>query len=111
MTAVHTVGVVHTHDPVDRAIGVALGLGLGLGRVTLGSRGVVAGRQTAFASDAGAVLPLLLWGQLLLLCSVAVSIGWVRWGRASTWLVGAPVVPAVAGEVADTASRLLPNLM
>jgi len=54
---------------------------------------------------------VLLWGQLLLLCSVAVSIAWVRWGRASTWLVGAPVVLAVAWQVAREASRLLPNLM
>lgn len=76
-----------------------------------GARGTVQEREAAFASDLGAVLPLLLWGQLLLLCSVTVSIAWVRWGRASTWLVGAPVVLAVAWQVAHTAARLLPNLM
>lgn len=76
-----------------------------------GARGVVQPRETAFASDPSAMLPLALWGQLLVLCVVAVSVGWVRWGRASTWLVGAPVVLAVSWQVAQTAARLLPNLM
>ncbi len=68
-------------------------------------------REKAFVTDTSALLPLALWGQLLLACLAAVSVGWVRWGRASTWLVGAPIVAAVSWQVAQTAARLLPNLL
>ncbi len=68
-------------------------------------------REQAFATDQSAFLPLALWAQLLVVCLAAVSFAWVRWGRPSTWLVAAPVVLAVAWQVAETAARLLPNLL
>jgi sortase A len=54
---------------------------------------------------------LVLWLQALLVTSVAVVWAWSRWGRRQTWLVGAPLLLAVAWGVADASMRLLPNVV
>lgn len=54
---------------------------------------------------------IVLWLQALLVTGVGVVWSWARWGRRQTWLVGAPLVLAVAWGVADTAMRLLPNVV
>jgi sortase A len=54
---------------------------------------------------------LVLWLQVLLVVCVAVVWSWSRWGRRQTWLIGLPLVLAVLWAVADSAMRLLPNVV
>jgi sortase A len=67
--------------------------------------------EDALGTDTLAWMPLVLWGQLLLLAAAA--IGWLRrsWGRWQTWLVAVPVLSYLGVSVADEVTRLLPNLM
>lgn len=62
-------------------------------------------------SDPGAWPFVVLWLQALLVAAVAVVWSWKRWGRRQTWLVGVPLLLAVSWGVADTAMRLLPNVV
>jgi LPXTG-site transpeptidase (sortase) family protein len=67
--------------------------------------------ENAMGTDQSAWVPLVLWGQLLLLLAAAVA--WLSraWGRWQTWLVGIPVLTYVSIMVADEVTRLLPNIM
>lgn len=65
----------------------------------------------ALATDRSAWMPLVLWGQALVLAAAAVTWLRVRWGGRQAWLVGSPVLLALGLAVADTAARLLPNVM
>ena len=67
--------------------------------------------ENALGTDPQAWLPLVLWGQLLLLVTMALS--WLRnaWGRWQTWTVAVPVLGYIVLSVADEVTRLLPNLM
>ena len=67
--------------------------------------------ESPMASDKSALLPLLLWSQLLLLLSVLLA--WVRgvWGRWQSWLVCVPILGYVGFQVAGLVAQLLPNLM
>jgi LPXTG-site transpeptidase (sortase) family protein len=56
-------------------------------------------------------LPLVLWGQGLLLAAAALTWAQVRWGRRQTWVVGVPLLAVLGLVVADNAAQLLPNLM
>ncbi|MEV4557259.1 sortase [Kitasatospora sp. NPDC049285] len=67
--------------------------------------------ETAMGTDDGAWIPLVLWGELLLLAAVGLALGWARWGRRPTWIIGVPVLGAVSLAVADEVARLLPNLI
>lgn len=73
--------------------------------------GVLPHDEQALQGEPDAALPLLLWSQLLLLA--AVSAAWARrsWGARQAWLVGTPVLAGLALAVADSAARLLPNLL
>lgn len=62
-------------------------------------------------ADTAALVPLLLWSQLLLAAVVATTWSRVRWGRWQTWVVSVPVLTGLFLEVADQAARLLPNLL
>lgn len=61
--------------------------------------------------DPGALLPLLLWSQLLLV--VAGVLVWVRsvWGRWQSWIVCLPVAGFIGFQVAGLLAQLLPNLL
>lgn len=63
------------------------------------------------AGDASVLVPLVLWGQLLLAASVALV--WVRHrtGGWQAWVIGLPVLAAVGTQVADQVAALLPNLL
>ncbi|MCX4587015.1 sortase [Streptomyces sp. NBC_01481] len=56
-------------------------------------------------------LPLVLWGQGLVLAAAAVAWAHARWGRRHTWVVGVPLLGALGLAVADQAALLLPNLL
>jgi hypothetical protein len=76
--------------------------------------GSVAGSQpgdAALSTDRSAWMSLVLWGQALVLAAIAVTWLRVRWGGRQAWLVGSPVLLALGLAVADTAARLLPNVM
>jgi sortase A len=67
--------------------------------------------ELAFGTESLAWVPLVLWGQCLLLAAVALSWLGARWGRWQTWTVAVPVLGYFGLAVADQVSRLLPNLM
>jgi sortase A len=66
--------------------------------------------ERPMAVDHGAWVPVVLWGQAMLL--IALALAWLRarWGRWQAWIVGVPVLGAVGLTLADQAARLLPNL-
>jgi hypothetical protein len=67
--------------------------------------------EATLGTDTIAWLPIVLWGQCLL---VAVALlAWIRqrWGRWQTWIVAVPVVGFISLSIADQVTRLLPNLM
>ena len=67
--------------------------------------------ETALNSDPQAWLPLVLWGQLLLLITIGLS--WLRneWGRWQTWTIAVPLLGYVVLSLSDEVARLLPNLL
>ena len=67
--------------------------------------------ENAMATDPQAWLPIVLWGQVLVLVAVTLSWLWSAWGRWQTWLIAVPVVGFFVLSVADQATRLLPNLL
>jgi sortase A len=66
--------------------------------------------QRAMAADKSALLPLVLWLQLFVLADIGFIWARSRWGVAQAWLVGTPVLFALAWLVTSAAALLLPNL-
>jgi LPXTG-site transpeptidase (sortase) family protein len=67
--------------------------------------------EHAMGTDPSAWLPLVLFGQALVLAAILLSWARTRWGRWQTWIVAVPVLLFFGLAVADQAARLLPNLM
>ena len=67
--------------------------------------------ERPLAADPSVWLPLVLWGQGLVIATVAVTWAWTRWGRWQAWAVGVPLLGALGLAVADQAAGLLPNLL
>jgi sortase (surface protein transpeptidase) len=67
--------------------------------------------ENALGNEPQAWLPIVLWMQLLLLITIALSWLWTAWGKWQTWLIAVPVVGYVVVSAADEVTRLLPNLM
>jgi len=67
--------------------------------------------ELALGTEPGDWLPLVLWGEGLLVAVLAIT--WLRslWGRWQTWTVAVPVLGYLGLAVADQVARLLPNLM
>jgi hypothetical protein len=67
--------------------------------------------ENAMGIDPQAWLMIVLWGQVLLLATIALS--WVStvWGRWQTWAVAFPVLIFITLPLSDQITRLLPNLM
>ncbi len=67
--------------------------------------------ELAFGTEPGDWLPLVLWGEALVVAALAIA--WLRtqWSRWQTWTVAIPVLGYLGLEVADQVARLLPNLM
>lgn len=61
--------------------------------------------------NTSALLPLMLWSQLLLV--VAGALVWVRsvWGRWQSWIVCVPVLGVIGFQVSRLIAQLLPNLL
>jgi len=71
----------------------------------------IAPSELVFGTEPIAWVPLVLWGQGLVLAALGIS--WIRsrWGRWQTWTVAVPVLGYFGLAVADQVTRLLPNLM
>ena len=67
--------------------------------------------ENAMATDQGAWLPIVLWGQLLVLVAFALSWLWTAWGKWQTWIIALPAICFLVLCIADQATRLLPNLI
>ncbi len=67
--------------------------------------------EQAMATDSDAWTPVMLWGQALLLATLALTWLGSRWGRWQTWLVAAPVLASLGLAALDQVARLLPNLL
>ncbi len=66
--------------------------------------------EKVLAGEPGAWLPIALWAQALLAISVGIVWARARWGYWQAWLVGLPLLVAVALAIGDNVIRLLPNL-
>jgi sortase A len=62
-------------------------------------------------TDPNALVPVVLWGVLLL--GFAALLAWARrrWGRWQCWIVAVPVAGFLGLSIADQVAQLLPNLM
>jgi LPXTG-site transpeptidase (sortase) family protein len=67
--------------------------------------------ENAMATETQAWLPIVLWGQLLVLIAGALSWLWTAWGKWQTWVIAVPIVGFLMLSIADQATRLLPNLV
>jgi sortase A len=67
--------------------------------------------EEALGTEPVAWVPIVLWGQALVVA--ALVLGWMnaQWSRWQTWIVAVPVLGFLGIEVADQVTRLLPNLM
>lgn len=67
-------------------------------------------QEKYLAGDPGALLPLALWSQALLLLAVGGVVAAQLWSRWAAYLCMAPAVIAVAWAVYENTAALLPNL-
>jgi sortase A len=67
--------------------------------------------EQAMGTDPSAWVPLVLWGQGLVIAAILLAWARTRWGRWQVWIVAVPVMLFFGMAVADQAVRLLPNLM
>jgi len=67
--------------------------------------------ELAMGTDSLAWVPLVLWGQGLVLAAIGLSWLAARWNRWQTWVVAVPALSYLGLAVADQVTRLLPNLM
>jgi LPXTG-site transpeptidase (sortase) family protein len=67
--------------------------------------------EAAMAGDTSELIPLMLWG--LLLVTAALGTVWVRHrvGRWQAWVIGVPVLVVLGGAAIDSVAALLPNLL
>jgi LPXTG-site transpeptidase (sortase) family protein len=75
------------------------------------SSGDLSASENAMGTEPQAWLPIVFWGQLLLIAAVALSWLWNAWGRWQTWLIAVPIIGYIVLSVSDEVTRLLPNLM
>ena len=67
--------------------------------------------EQSLGTDPGALVPVVLWGVLLLGASAFLAWAARRWGRWQTWIIAVPVVAYLGLAIADQVARLLPNIM
>jgi LPXTG-site transpeptidase (sortase) family protein len=66
--------------------------------------------ENAMGTETQAWLPIVFWGQLLLLIALALSLLRNYWGKWQTWLIAVPILGYLVLSIADEVTRLLPNL-
>lgn len=66
--------------------------------------------EQALHGDPSSWIPLVLWGQGLLVAAVVIAWARTRWGRWQVWIVTVPVLGFLGLAVADQAAGLLINL-
>ncbi len=71
----------------------------------------LAASEQALGTDPTALVPVVLWGMVLLAAAAFIAWAGRRWGRWQTWIVAFPVVGYLSLCLADQVARLLPNLM
>jgi sortase A len=62
------------------------------------------------SGNSGALVPLVLWLQGLVLASLVVAWARARWGSRQTWLIGGSVLVALLWGASGAFMQLLPNL-
>ncbi|HEX9335065.1 MAG TPA: sortase [Pseudonocardiaceae bacterium] len=67
--------------------------------------------EQALAGDPTAWVPLVLWGQGLLVAAALITWARSRWSRWQVWIVAVPVLGFLGLSAADQVGRLLLNLM
>jgi sortase A len=60
--------------------------------------------------DPDALIPLILWLQLLVAGALTATWARIRWGAAQVWVVGMPVLIAAMWGVLENTAQLLPNV-
>jgi sortase A len=71
---------------------------------------VIGASEPPLAGDAGALGLVMVWGEILVLVSVAGTIAIVRWARWPAYLVIAPVLLAVLWNLYQALAMVLPNV-
>jgi sortase A len=67
--------------------------------------------ERAMENQTDTLWALALWLQGLILLSVGVIWGWLRWGRAQAWIVFTPALALVGMSAASEVAKLMPNLL
>jgi sortase A len=75
------------------------------------SSGDLSPSEADMGTEPQAWLPIVLWGQLLLIVTGILSWLWNAWGRWQTWLIAVPIVGYIVLSASDEVTRLLPNLL
>ncbi len=72
---------------------------------------IIPSYEQALQGDTGALVPVVLWLQVLVLISGIASWATRRWGPWQTWMVALPTVVLATWQLYSAAARLLPNLL
>lgn len=70
----------------------------------------VSSSEQPMGTEHGALLPLVLWLQGVLVVALGAVLAWYRWGRWQTWVVFGPLALFVGYFSANQLTLLLPNL-
>lgn len=76
-----------------------------------GRPSTVSNSSRPMQGDPDALVPLIFWLEGLVVIALALRWSWIRWGRAQTWIVGAPLLLAVLWWTSGALMRFLPNLI
>ncbi len=67
--------------------------------------------ERPLSNQTNTIWALALWMQALILLSVGVIWGWLRWGRAQAWIVFTPPLALVGLSASGELAKVLPNLL
>jgi hypothetical protein len=109
LTLVSSSGAPFTSDSVVRVDADLVGTAFPTPQPVL-RLGSVTAAEEPLASDPSGWLPLLLWGELALVVTVAIVFALRRWGMWQTWVVGLSAALLVGTEMAKQIVIVLPNL-
>lgn len=66
--------------------------------------------ENPMGTESQAWLPIVFWGQLMLLITLGLSWAWNAWGKWQAWAIAVPALGYLVFTVSDQVTRLLPNL-